>query len=395
MKFDDKTIFSDDLSDSLAYGIRIFGDCYEYMHKQELLFECAIRKQENCLVDQSSQKSKKFIAEWNVYGTCCDTITAISLIQEQTALTKTELVKIEKEMELMNSKFRNLLSKVQKRKDPHFLNLINNDKKNYQAHINDANSVAQLTSQFKVNQNRCHTKLTQIRSSSICSICSGRSQVFFEDYSLRISENQCRSILVECESAWMNIFSMIQLSHRYESFEKLANWSIGQVIQDAIQKSKMISDPKFKSQLVDSAPAKLLVMAENFESENSLAFHLKNCKSVGSNLKNCPFKTVKTLCMDLVEIIPNVQLRLMAVVSKAADQTIAAMSKAVIQLQASSRQLTSSLLASHDAFSNESSKSMIAEKFGVIVSPETDCEPFERSNGISGSKCAPLNMQFT
>ena len=64
--------------------------------------------------------------------------------------------------------------------------------------------------EVKNNITRCWSKMSELRSNSLCSICSGRHKLFFVNQKALISEETCTDILEICLSSFNHILDFIQ-----------------------------------------------------------------------------------------------------------------------------------------------------------------------------------------
>ena len=128
-------------------------------------------------------------AEWNKHGTCCDSIDLVNLFN------------FEKDTIDGNSKA--LVNPV---------GLLHKNLQTYKLLPEERQEKAvYLTGGFSKEANDCVKFINMLRGSALCSVCSGRSQVFFtpEKDKLLISPTTCSSTIEQCKQffhsiSWMN-----------------------------------------------------------------------------------------------------------------------------------------------------------------------------------------------
>ena len=76
---------------------------------------------------------------------------------------------------------------------------------------------------------KCWTKMAQVRASSLCSICSARSTLYFGSKKALVREEDCESILTECSDSFTTILNFVEKS---EPFLSILNHIIVSKFQD-------------------------------------------------------------------------------------------------------------------------------------------------------------------
>jgi hypothetical protein len=333
-------------------------------------------------------------AEWSKYGTCCDVNSAKSLVEKQNTALATEFKLIESEIISLSKKFNKLVDDSQNTKKLELKLRLRLEKKKVRSYYRSASTLDQIAKNFDSHHKTCQQRISAIRSNSICPICSGRSQVFFEGKNIRISENQCRSILADCEPFWMDIIKTIDLGDQYEDFYDFMNWRFGDIITKIIRR---FLEKKLKAFALKAIPKMLLLETESYIDENHLIENLKKCKTGGIDFKSCPFDIAKSLCQQLVEIIPSSYLT-SSPYKMSRSQTSRSLKNIHHDNSCESRSDFggSSKSADKDHFKNKRShdlESYLGNPFAVQTMTDATCNTYA-TNVDEDRKCAPMSIVF-
>lgn len=333
-------------------------------------------------------------AEWSKYGTCCDVNSAKSLVEKQNTALATEFKLIESEIISLNKKFNKLVDDSQNTKKLALKLRLRIEKKKVRSYYRSASSLDQIAKNFESHHKTCQQRISAIRSNSICPICSGRSQVFFEGKNIRISENQCKSILVDCEPFWMDIIKTIDVGDQYEDFYDFMNWRFGDIITKIIRR---FLEKNLKGFAVTAIPKMLLLETESYIDENQLIENLKKCKTGDIDFKSCPFDIAKSLCQQLVEIIPSGYLT-SSPYKMLRSQTSRSLKKMNDHNARESRCDFdgSSESEDKDHFKNKRSQdwnSYIGNPFSVYTTTDATCSTYETDKN-KDKRCAPMSLVF-
>lgn len=350
------------------------------------------------LLSSPLKEDTKCGTEWRDHGTCCDVQSAVDLVQRQNAALEKELHLIDSEMKTLDDDFKKLMRQCRRTQNAKVVKArLKKRKRFFRKYFQVGHMVAYLAKGFGKKQEICLKKLTQLRANSICPICSARSQVYFEDSRLRMNEQQCRSILVDCGPAWMDTLKMIRLSYYYSKFARFTGWTMKVRITNLFKRkfNKMFGK-KWRKRL----SRRILKSAKKFDSRNKLQKHLESCRAEGTNFKHCPFSVAETLCRDLVEIIPRSYLidleKQQQVHANNTASSLEVNNSRVLDLpSSSSRRLNFAGFGGNANYFQDRSSgeiSLLETSFGVCVAPDSDCRIFELTS--STHRCVSLSIQF-
>lgn len=127
------------------------------------------------------------------------------------------------------------------------------------------------------SQSRCLDKLNRVYQDSHCYTCSGRAKSFFEFDQLRLHENTCRNIIIQCSGAWTYLIDFF--------------FKIDQFYQ-ALDEADGSASKKKKSE--HSPPVNPVT---SWATENDIPNQLENCLD-----GLCSFNTASSLCDSFVTI---------------------------------------------------------------------------------------------
>lgn len=147
--------------------------------------------------------------EWSTYKTCCDSNSLIQYGNKDTDSLRAAILSIQTELGKASTILQDALGTLEPVQTEISKLLeqtaLKDDIAEFQKFSSYyANTKAQLTPQ----QDSCLQRMTQLRTRSLCSTCSGRSQIFFEGNFARMSEKDCRSTIDSCHNAWRTIINL-------------------------------------------------------------------------------------------------------------------------------------------------------------------------------------------
>ena len=147
--------------------------------------------------------------EWKSHGTCCEYSSLVDFVKKdidsihayiqstlQTKYTYREL------MEKVTNLYKML--PVEESSKPELANIISKLVNAYEKTESLVNKSA-----FKDNMNKCWLRMITIRSSSVCSICSGRNRQFFNENKVLVDEETCSSAMTHCVDYFEDSLSLI------------------------------------------------------------------------------------------------------------------------------------------------------------------------------------------
>ena len=223
-------------------------------------------------------------AEWNTYGSCCNPLdlTLLNFYENYT------IFHFSKKMSQQAVAFHKLVR-------DHKITVEGKDK-----------YVHSKLSRFQSSMITCWDHITEVRSSALCSICSGRSNIFFpknlKDKSL-LNENTCIKTLKECE----DYLSIIQLMEKIaiknaDKYEKIAKKSITIEEKDTAQH---VSDEfnDFISSFAEFKPEGLMRSFSAYEKVKSDCTEETNIKAADLcqnflNIRGLPFNITEEFIND-------------------------------------------------------------------------------------------------
>ena len=228
--------------------------------------------------------------EWATHGTCCDTDDLQELILLEKQSMKKHLREFSHEIWTGKGMMRKFIFKYNsiwkkflrsRRSGP--------SKEEEETHHKDVLSQLQeILSYWKDHaldmknaQKRCLKRLLSLRSSAMCSICSGRFSQFTVQNRIVIPEQACTSVVNECVDAWQTLLKLIQQFRQYR-----------EIVNEA-KRNSLLGNKKSKDYVSN------MKSMENFAKKNNLKMFLKNCRS----RSDCDFEAASTLCSTFVSIV--------------------------------------------------------------------------------------------
>ena len=148
--------------------------------------------------------------------------------------------------------------------------------------MNKSKIILSQTQNIRSIQSRCLAELEVVREAAICSMCSGRSQVFFKDNStIQIGLNDCQNVIEQCHDYWTYLVDILDEMLAVEAVLK----SAGKSAEDALK-----GEDLFKS----SEHHQLIEWIQN----NNLREYLKECKQRST----CSAVSASDICSAFITI---------------------------------------------------------------------------------------------
>ena len=234
------------------------------------------------------------VPEWSSFGTCCESEQIVDYIEEKLSLNRLALKAVVNEVSSLEAK----LIKFEKTHRLQGTASVGNGVSfstagspllGFEGTPVKIKEMSQKIGKAIIDsllqnvefQQKCVAKINSVISKSACSICSGRSDDFFnKDGKLDLSEGLCRSVLEDCSEAWM---SMVRMVVDVRGYTKL----IRQLNPDG-DKDGILEEKGFTMNL------------DSFITNRNLIPILDNCR--GSSLANCSFEHVAALCEQFIHI---------------------------------------------------------------------------------------------
>ena len=233
------------------------------------------------------------VREWNEHGTCCNAEQAANVTDTRIAQFASSLNDMLSQVESMEQSMQRFLDLPLKSvilKVPLQLKPIE-----FPIKLKSGMSLQEIkltvlrlkawiqrkSEKLVPEQQKCVDILKKITLASTCSICSGRSSVFFAGKQLKMAAHTCRAIVKECSHAWLDLVEMVDAIKAYSG-----------VAQQLTTRLKL-SDPK-------SAGRATLNGVSELANEIKLEKILKLC---GRNLNSCRYSHISVLCENFVYVV--------------------------------------------------------------------------------------------
>ena len=174
--------------------------------------------------------------EFSAYGTCCSVDSLRSkaarfqrAINNSTALLKAEFESFSNAVQNVDTQLNQLIGSKAQSDDPAFTSrvriatLISNSRAMFFLRTNFGNA-SLLRSNFNANIDSCSPIVSQIRNSSLCAFCSGRSGAFVvapsvsSSFQVVISNQDCAQVSTNCQAALRAVRTFTQGLFLYTKF---------------------------------------------------------------------------------------------------------------------------------------------------------------------------------
>jgi hypothetical protein len=141
--------------------------------------------------------------EWAKYGACCDQHDLAGFAQLEGVLLKSN------ENALIKA-FNEMRTAIERSGDMFIVSPHENKQaesatkglKQYRGQYSFEN--------FKEESNKCWKTMGETRSSALCSICSGRSQIFFKKGKILVPQETCQKVVEDCELFFLKLSTIIK-----------------------------------------------------------------------------------------------------------------------------------------------------------------------------------------
>lgn len=154
------------------------------------------------------------LGEWNVHGSCCEVNSLTALYKKEKDALEKSAADIEGLVAKVRDMFQGLIDKLQKEKDAELevlklsgkLKFIEADILFLQIFLKSP-----VFTNFKEHSKTCWDKMNSIRTSSFCSICSGRGRGYFTNKDkIIIDIKDCAKVIDSCEDFFLNMGSFLK-----------------------------------------------------------------------------------------------------------------------------------------------------------------------------------------
>ncbi len=153
--------------------------------------------------------------EWRNFGTCCKVSDLITYAQNDADKLRNHYTNLRQLMENYSSLFSEILSDLPRFKTT---NKINDDRAHLMKALLDlastklSGTLNNLATRLdkKKQFDSCWEQMITLRSSSLCSTCSGRSLVFVHAKKAMISASSCHSLVTNCKFAFRLLIEFLE-----------------------------------------------------------------------------------------------------------------------------------------------------------------------------------------
>ena len=231
--------------------------------------------------------------EWNKYGSCCDIDSTQDFIHSRQEANKLALADMVSEIESLDKNLEVFLQKSlgdiklpasYDASDPH--SSLEKVDRLYEdrslPHLKAATVeliklLASWETTMVADKQACMKELNKVLYAGTCSICSGRSEQFFQGGRIKMAEHTCRGILSECGSTWHRMVMVIEIIEKFTTIIDL-------VSPNAARNHKKGSFTKSMSA---------------FSNLHNLQKYFGDCK----RYEDCDFREVSALCETFVTVV--------------------------------------------------------------------------------------------
>ena len=161
--------------------------------------------------------------EWHSYGVCCDE----SNLRDYVAKDKSEILEAVQNVTKVFKGFFHSIKRIKR----NVLNITNKNTENefeekWKPVFNFVRGEDSLfffkfmrkvmvPGGFHANMSSCWTKIVESRSTALCSVCSGRSDLFFTQKKILMVDSDCDSILSECTPAFDTMVKTLETLSKF------------------------------------------------------------------------------------------------------------------------------------------------------------------------------------
>ena len=287
------------------------------------------------MIHQQPQKEPAICAgEWQSYGTCCEIKSVAEYAARDAGDVKTYVEQLIEEMDILKITVINIMDTLKSINNIYdrsasiefktaevkakvlFLRSLNSKIDDVRAVFN---TIVQIEDEMRKQQTRCATKMNRMRSSALCTTCSGRSQEYFYLGKAAVSEASCNEFVEDCFDAWT---MLIQIMNGMKKGVEYSN-EIKAVFQSFPLPMSTVSLQSFEDWM--------------------LATHLdSNIRACGASAATCTQTTRNSICDNVLNLLQPTFLE--NVVTLSNYQIMKKYSKSIQSLRSSSRDYMIKLL---------------------------------------------------
>ena len=246
----------------------------------------------NVTIFATPQASTEFCnGEWNVFGTCCETSSLKEYAKRDMGNIGGFLDRMESENKhlreavvLLIDVLASVSDQIQKSAITNvsttILDSIKQSVPSWKIKMQEyLGFMRDIERKFKHVQTKCAIEMNSLRSSSICTTCSGRSELFFFKGKILIDQPTCHLFVDKCYDAWTMLIQIMNGMKR------------GRDIVDKLRPIRPYLQFGYK------APA--LEKIQNWIEETLLAKSVRECHRRGDR---CSDRTEKVICENVLNL---------------------------------------------------------------------------------------------
>lgn len=140
--------------------------------------------------------------EWNAYGSWCDGQSLAEMYEKE----KKDILESVQQLDKLADMAVELAAKIHKQISDKKIKIgvFKKSKKSILKQIDEIRKI-NIQNDLSPASNKCWTKMSQIRGSALCSMCSGRNHEFFQSDKALIDYNTCTSVINECSPFFFQV----------------------------------------------------------------------------------------------------------------------------------------------------------------------------------------------
>ena len=225
--------------------------------------------------------------EWTQHQTCCDSVSLIEYAEKDIKQLEDSVSKVKKDVVKLNKALEENKVEIQTALNTYQSNMLKIDAKTIQG---DLDSLARIVKenikhkQFSEGQrDECFDRIKAIRTSSLCSTCSGRSAQFFLKGRALISMRDCKLTLKQCGKVWSSSVELID----------------AMILAQKITKDLKSALPKRNFKTLSESGIKMM---QDWMGHSRIRQHIELCKD---NPGACNEESSKYLCEAFISLKKN------------------------------------------------------------------------------------------
>ena len=157
--------------------------------------------------------SQTCVSEWGTHQTCCDAKSLVKYaeadirkLNKDMKDVKNDVIKMSKWVKKNEEKIEKAIKKADMKDKKEFIEQLNKDWKSFKRELD---SVLDNEKKAEDEKDDCFERIKDIRTSSLCFTCSGRSSQFFLKGLAKISMSDCRRTIDKCGDTWRKSIDLV------------------------------------------------------------------------------------------------------------------------------------------------------------------------------------------